>query len=118
LCSWFDKLTTSGRDKRDGRLAIVTLSFRSLRDKPPYLYHASVRALLVEDDATIADFVARGLREAGFAVDHFADGDAGLLIDSGSGAVLDHLLGSIFQHGGDGVRGARDRAGVARRRRS
>jgi two-component system, OmpR family, response regulator len=37
-----------------------------------------VRALLVEDDATIADFVARGLREAGFAVDVEADGDAGL----------------------------------------
>jgi len=37
-----------------------------------------VRALLVEDDATIAEFVARGLREAGFAVDHAADGDAGL----------------------------------------
>jgi DNA-binding response OmpR family regulator len=37
-----------------------------------------VRALLVEDDATIADFVARGLREAGFAVDHVSDGEAGL----------------------------------------
>jgi two-component system, OmpR family, response regulator len=37
-----------------------------------------VRALLVEDDATIAEFVARGLREAGFAVDHAADGEAGL----------------------------------------
>jgi two-component system OmpR family response regulator len=37
-----------------------------------------VRALLVEDDATIADFVGRGLREAGFAVDHATDGDAGL----------------------------------------
>jgi two-component system OmpR family response regulator len=37
-----------------------------------------VRALLVEDDATIAEFVERGLREAGFAVDHAADGDAGL----------------------------------------
>jgi len=37
-----------------------------------------VRGLLVEDDATIAEFVARGLREAGFAVDHAADGDAGL----------------------------------------
>ena len=41
-------------------------------------YHVPVRALLVEDDATIADFVARGLREAGFAVDHAADGEAGL----------------------------------------
>jgi two-component system OmpR family response regulator len=37
-----------------------------------------MRALLVEDDAAIADFVARGLREAGFAVDHAADGEAGL----------------------------------------
>ena len=37
-----------------------------------------MRALVVEDDTTIADFVARGLREAGFAVDHAADGDAAL----------------------------------------
>ena len=37
-----------------------------------------MRALLIEDDATIAEFVVRGLREAGFAVDHAADGDAGL----------------------------------------
>jgi two-component system OmpR family response regulator len=36
-----------------------------------------MRALIVEDDNTIADFVARGLREAGFAVDRVADGDAG-----------------------------------------
>jgi len=37
-----------------------------------------MRALLIEDDKTIADFVVRGLREAGFAVDHEADGEAGL----------------------------------------
>jgi two-component system OmpR family response regulator len=37
-----------------------------------------MRALLVEDDDTIAEFVARGLREAGFAVDRAADGAAGL----------------------------------------
>ncbi len=37
-----------------------------------------MRALLIEDDRTIADFVTRGLREAGFAVDHQADGEAGL----------------------------------------
>ena len=36
-----------------------------------------MRALLVEDDDTIAGFVERGLREAGFAVDRFADGEAG-----------------------------------------
>jgi two-component system, OmpR family, response regulator len=37
-----------------------------------------MRVLLVEDDATIAEFVARGMREAGFAVDHESDGEAGL----------------------------------------
>ncbi|HEY7288311.1 MAG TPA: response regulator transcription factor [Vicinamibacterales bacterium] len=41
-----------------------------------------MRALLVEDDDSIADFVARGLREAGFAVDRAHDGEAG-----GSAAV-------------------------------
>ena len=37
-----------------------------------------MRALLVEDDATIGEFVVRGLREAGFVVDHAFDGEAGL----------------------------------------
>ena len=37
-----------------------------------------MRALVVEDDATIAEFVGRGLREAGFTVDHEADGESGL----------------------------------------
>ena len=37
-----------------------------------------MRALLVEDDETISEFVARGLREAGFAVDCASDGEAGL----------------------------------------
>ena len=37
-----------------------------------------MRALVVEDDATIADFVGRGLREAGFAVDQTPDGESGL----------------------------------------
>jgi len=37
-----------------------------------------VRALLVEDDKVLADFVGGGLREAGFVVDHEADGQAGL----------------------------------------
>jgi DNA-binding response OmpR family regulator len=37
-----------------------------------------VHVLLVEDDSTIADFVGKGLREAGFAVDHAADGRDGL----------------------------------------
>jgi heavy metal response regulator len=37
-----------------------------------------MRALVVEDDPTIADFVGRGLREAGFAVEQVGDGAAGL----------------------------------------
>ena len=38
-----------------------------------------MRALLIEDDRIIADFVTRGLREAGLVVDHEADGEAGLI---------------------------------------
>lgn len=37
-----------------------------------------MRVLLVEDDAKIASFVLKGLAEAGFAVDHAADGEYGL----------------------------------------
>jgi two-component system, OmpR family, response regulator len=36
-----------------------------------------MKALIVEDDATIAEFVGRGLREAGFTVDQARDGDLG-----------------------------------------
>src|SRR5690349_13169656 len=35
-----------------------------------------IRILVVEDEPAIADFVARGLREEGFTVEHAADGDA------------------------------------------
>ena len=38
-----------------------------------------MRALLIEDDRTIAEFVGRGLKEAGFIVDHEPDGEAGLM---------------------------------------
>src|SRR5205809_164413 len=36
-----------------------------------------IRILVVEDEAPIADFVVRGLREEGFTVEHAADGEAG-----------------------------------------
>ncbi|HYV39669.1 MAG TPA: response regulator transcription factor [Gemmataceae bacterium] len=36
-----------------------------------------IRILVVEDEAPIADFVTRGLREEGFTVEHAADGEAG-----------------------------------------
>ena len=54
-----------------------------------------MRALLVEDDNTIGDFVARGLREAGFAVDRAGDGEAGLssaLKQSYDVAIVDLML--------------------------
>jgi DNA-binding response OmpR family regulator len=37
------------------------------------------RVLIVEDDAAIADFLCRGLREEGYAVARAADGEEGLL---------------------------------------
>ncbi len=37
-----------------------------------------MRILVVEDDATIAEFVCEGLRTAGYAVDHVADGERAL----------------------------------------
>lgn len=54
-----------------------------------------MRALIIEDDRAIADFVARGLREAGFAVDVAADGENGLalaLSQPPDVAVIDLML--------------------------
>lgn len=38
-----------------------------------------MRVLIVEDDTSIADFIQKGLREAGYAVDWVTDGEAGLV---------------------------------------
>jgi DNA-binding response OmpR family regulator len=54
-----------------------------------------MRVLVVEDDATIADFVAKGLREAGFTTDHARDGRKGLdmaLQEPYDAAVIDVML--------------------------
>jgi two-component system OmpR family response regulator len=54
-----------------------------------------VRALIVEDDRAIAEFVGRGLREAGFAVDQAADGVTGLelaLSEPYDVAIVDLML--------------------------
>ena len=51
--------------------------------------------LIIEDDQTIADFVARGLRESGFAVDHASDGETGLeaaLQQTHDVAIVDLML--------------------------
>src|SRR5262245_14045088 len=54
-----------------------------------------MRALIVEDDRAISEFVARGLREAGFAVDEAADGVDALekaLAEPYDVAVVDLML--------------------------
>ena len=54
-----------------------------------------VRVLMVEDDATIADFVSKGLTEAGYVVDVAADGERGveLAIKGGyDAAIVDVML--------------------------
>jgi len=54
-----------------------------------------MRVLLVEDDATIAEFVENGLREAGFVVERAADGRTGLQKASAEpfdAAIVDVML--------------------------
>jgi two-component system, OmpR family, response regulator len=54
-----------------------------------------MHVLLVEDDTTIAGFVEKGLREAGFAVDWCADGRTALqraLAESYDAAIVDVML--------------------------
>ena len=51
--------------------------------------------LLIEDDQMIADFIVKGLREAGFCIDHVANGQDGLdraLNDGYDLAILDIML--------------------------
>jgi two-component system OmpR family response regulator len=71
---------------------------RSCRNyRADFLRHIirDVNVLLVEDDPTIADFVAKGLKEAGFAVDHAPDGRDGLaraLAGRYDAAIVDVML--------------------------
>lgn len=54
-----------------------------------------MRILVVEDDAKIASFVVRGLKQAGYAVDHAADGETGLALAESTdydAAVVDIML--------------------------
>lgn len=37
-----------------------------------------MKILLIEDDQVIADFIQKGMKEAGFAIDHMLDGQMGL----------------------------------------
>src|SRR5262249_55985072 len=60
-----------------------------------------IRILVVEDEARIADFVVRGLREEGFTVEHAADGtDAWHALDK---AAWDVVLLDWWLPGADGL---------------
>jgi DNA-binding response OmpR family regulator len=57
-----------------------------------------MRLLLVEDDQNIADFIVKGFREAGFAVDHAGDGEEGLQLAEAvqyDAAVVDIMLPNL-----------------------
>ena len=54
-----------------------------------------MRILLVEDDQKTASFIARGLKEAGYAVDHAVDGEEGLAlasVETYDAAIVDIML--------------------------
>ena len=54
-----------------------------------------MRILVVEDDAKIASFVVKGLKQEGYGVDHASDGDTGLALASSTtydAAVVDIML--------------------------
>jgi two-component system OmpR family response regulator len=54
-----------------------------------------MRILLIEDDKKIAAFIIKGLKAAGFAVDHAADGEEGLhlaLTEPYDTAIIDLML--------------------------
>jgi len=55
----------------------------------------SGRILVVEDDVDTADYISKGLREAGYTVEHVADGRDGLYLASSSAfdaVVMDRML--------------------------
>lgn len=54
-----------------------------------------MRILVIEDDKKIASFVVKGLKQAGFAVDHVSNGEDGIhlaLHESYDAAVIDIML--------------------------
>ncbi len=57
-----------------------------------------MRVLLIEDDLKTASFILKGLKEAGFAVDHATDGETGLQLaetEPYDAAIIDLMLPKI-----------------------
>ena len=54
-----------------------------------------MRILLIEDDASVADYIVKGLRESGYSVDHAGDGKQGLVMATSEeydAMVVDRML--------------------------
>ena len=54
-----------------------------------------MRLLLIEDDEKIASFIIKGMKEAGFRINHTADGETGLAMAASGdydGAIVDLML--------------------------
>lgn len=60
-----------------------------------------MRILVVEDDAKIASFIEKGLRQAGYAVDRAADGETGLRL--ARSAPYDAMVLDLMLPGLDGL---------------
>lgn len=57
-----------------------------------------MRVLLVEDDQKLGAFIKKGLRQAGFAVDHCTDGEEGVIMVTGNdydAAIVDIMLPNL-----------------------
>src|SRR6266571_6820087 len=74
-CAWNFGSSNSGAKMKNARLRTTCQVSHFFADLP---YHALMRLLLVEDDARIARFVAKGLREQAYAVDVASTGEDAL----------------------------------------
>ena len=57
--------------------------------------NCQMRTLVIEDDKKIASFIVKGLKQSGFAVDHAANGEDGLVLATSTpydAAVIDIML--------------------------
>ena len=76
-----------------------------------------MRILVIEDDASVLDYISRGLRESGFTVDQAADGKDGLFRASAEkydALVVDRMLPGVdgLDHGPHAARGRQQHAGA------
>src|SRR5690606_4518751 len=74
---------------------LMTLTYRQSLAIHSVLGVCLMRLLLIEDDQKIASFIVNGLKQAGFALDHVADGESGLemaLTTTYDAAIVDLML--------------------------